>query len=107
MKVWAITAREYGGAEEIVVERRGEKFVHLLYADTAEGYNAALAMLWVVVADRIGKTHAMKEYDGQLGPDARLRIIVRDSRLMCDDELCLDPYSGDTIELRPYDIIGG
>lgn len=106
MRVWAVTFKEYGGAEEIVVERRGDKFVHLMYADTADGYAAALAMLWDVVDDRIGKAHAMREY-GQFGVDARAEITVRDSRHMCDDELCLDPYSGDTIALRPFDVLAG
>lgn len=106
-RVWGVTFKEYGGEESIVVERRGDKFVHLLFADTDEGYSSALGAFTAVVRDRIGAGHAVFSYPGSFGTDARTHIVVQDSRYLCDDELCLDPYSGDTIELRPYDILAG
>ena len=107
MKVWAITFKEYGGAEETVVERYGDTFRHLLFEDTAKGYHAALRAFQSLVCDRIGQGHAVYSYPGEVGPDARAHIVVEDSRYLCDDEDCLDPYSGDTIALRPYGVLAG
>lgn len=98
MKVWAITFQEFGGAAEIVHD--GSKF--LLFEDSAAGYAKALRAFQAVVRDRIG-TRATYSYPGEIGQDARAHIVVRE--LSEHDECC--GYDGDTIELRPYDVIGG
>lgn len=105
MKVWAVTFKEFGGADEIVVERRGDTFVHLLFADTAEGYNLALDSFRTIVADRIPKGQAVYSYPGEIGVDARAHIVVQEADKVEHADCC--GYCGDTIELRPYDVIGG
>lgn len=104
-RVWAVTFKEFGGADEIVVERRGEKFVHLMYADTAEGYAAALGAFTAVVRDRLGPGRAVFSYPAEFGTDARAHIVVRDSERVEHEDCC--GYDGDTIELRPYEVLAG
>lgn len=100
-RVWAVTFKEFGGAEEIVHD--GER--HLLFADTAEGYSSALGAFTAVVRDRIGKGNAVFSYPGDIGADARAHIVVQDSERLEHADCC--GYDGDTIELRPYDVLAG
>lgn len=97
LKVWAVTFTEQGGAEEIV-HHAGR---HLLFADTS--YGVALAALREIAVDRFGQGNLVHSYESDFGTDAHVHIVVRDYRAD-DDEY---GYSGDTIQLRPYDVIGG
>lgn len=101
MKIWAVTFTELGGAEEIVHD--GDR--HLLFEDTAEGYSSALGAFTAVVRDRIGAGRAVFSYPGEHGTDARAHIVVRDSERVEHEDCC--GYDGDTIELRPYDVLAG
>jgi hypothetical protein len=100
-RIWVVTAKEFGGAEEIVHD--GHRL--LVFADTAEGYSGALGAFTAVVRDRIGPAFTTFEY-GQFGTDARTQIIVRDSREDHDD-CCSGGYTGDTYQLQPYEVQAG
>lgn len=101
LKVWAVTFTEQGGAEEIIHAPQLAPSGFLLFSDSA--YDAALAALRAVVADRLGFGYALFSYESDFGTDAHVHIVVRDAR--ADDGEY--GYAGDTYQLRPYDVIGG
>jgi hypothetical protein len=98
-RVWVVTAKEFGGAEEVVHD--GHRL--LVFADTAEGYSGALGAFTAVVRDRLGAGRALFSYPGDIGQMARAHIVVQDSREMCDKY----GYSGDTYQLQPYAVQEG
>jgi hypothetical protein len=94
-KVWAVTFKEFGGAEEIVHD--GQR--HLLFAD--EAYGQAVDAFRAVVKDRM-RADVTYSYPGEIGHLAHAHIVAESHA----------EYGGygeveDTIELRPYDVIGG
>lgn len=104
VRIWAVTFREAWGAEEIVHDERHAHSGHLLFSD--DNYDAALRAFQAVVADRIGKANAVYSYGHQFGVDAKAIITVQDSRSVCDeDDGC--SYDGDTIELKPFNVLAG
>jgi len=97
-RIWIVTAKEFGGAEEIVHD--GTRL--LVFADTTAGYNGAFQAFKLMVQDRIGLAYATYSY-GQFGEDGRTEIIVQDSREDHDD-CCSGGYTGDTFRLQPVEV---
>lgn len=100
VRIWAVTFKEFGGAEEIVHDTHLAHSGHLLFAD--DNYDEALRAFQAVVKDRIGPARALYSYDGDFGADAKAVITVQDSR-----EFDNYGYVGDTIRLQPYNVLGG
>lgn len=100
-RVWVVTFKELGGAEEIVYD--GDRL--LVFADTAEGYSGALGAFTAVVRDRLGAGRAVFSYPGDHGTDARSHIVVQDSRELEHVDCC--GYGGDTYQLQPYAVQEG
>jgi hypothetical protein len=104
MKVWIIQAGGRYDGIEIARERVGDvasrdcTFRPQVFADTEDGYRAALLAFGVMVGERIGKGKAVYSYPGQLGINVRAHIVARDG--FGDDW-------NDVVELEPFEVIGG
>jgi hypothetical protein len=98
MKVWIVQVGERWGAMDIAWDDANERA--LVFADTEEGYNGALAAFRALVDSRLGGTSkAVFSYPGEFGPDARAHILAQD----------MDQYGefNDSVELRPFDVLAG
>jgi len=102
MRVWIIqTGDRYGGMEIARVpddSGADRTFKPQVFADTAEGYHAALLSFRTLVGERIGSAKAVYSYPGQLCTDARVHIIARDGH--GDDW-------DDAVELAPFEVLAG
>ena len=100
MRVWALTFKELGSDESILVERDDAgNWVHLVFADSA--YAQAVAKFNEYRDERLSfhKVHV----EGTFGPDAHAHLVAVEA---CHCGECGEP-SGDEVSLRPYDVIGG
>jgi hypothetical protein len=89
MRVWGVVFTELGGAEHILVERdEAGNFVHLVFAEAA--YAQALAKFNEYRDERLSFHQVTTE--GTYGADARAHLVAFDG--------------DDTVELRPYNVIG-
>ena len=95
MKVWIVQAGGRYDGVEIARERTADGFRPLVFADTAEGYDAALTAFRALVRERL---NLVLSYSGEFGTDARAHIVARDGE---------DSDWNDTVELVPFEVIGG
>ena len=101
MRVWAITFTELGSGEEVLVERdEAGNFVHLVFADSA--YAQAFAKFNEYRDERLS-FHSV-QVEGTFGPDAHAHLVAVEACKYGDE--CGDA-SGDSVALRPYEVIGG
>lgn len=99
-RVWAVTFTELGQAESVLVERdEAGNWVHLVFADSA--YAQAVAKFNEYRDERLS-FHAV-QVEGTYGPDAHAHLVAVEAT--GHEDCCMT--TGDTVSLRPYDVIGG
>jgi hypothetical protein len=90
MRIWAVTYTEMGGAEGILVDRdETGKDVHLVFADSA--YAQAVDAFGRMCDERLS-FHKVQVL-GTFGADAHAHLCADDG--------------DDSVELHPYEVIGG
>lgn len=90
MRIWAVTFKELGSDESILVERdEAGNWVHLVFADSA--YDRAVAKFNEYRDERLS-FHEVQVL-GTFGPDAHAHLVADDG--------------DDSVELHPYEVIGG
>ena len=100
MRVWAVTFTEAYQEESILVERdEAGNWVHMVFADSA--YDQAVAKFNEYRDERLS-FHKV-EVEGTFGPDAHAHLVAREYNSHA--ECCDEPE--DTVQLRPYEVIGG
>ena len=98
-RVWAVTFTEANHAESVLVERdEVGNWVHLVFADSA--YVQALAKFNEYRDDRLS-FHTV-QVEGTFGPDAHAHLVAVETT---GHEVCCSEQ-GDTVALRPYEVIG-